>query len=343
LKHVGSGDAKVGTSARGDVSAVAWSPDGSLLATAGQDGVTRLWREDSGDLLRTLAAHTDGTYGLAWSPDGNHLATCGADHRVVVWETGKAESSVSIVAHAGPVMDVAWRDNDYIASCSSDRSVAVFQLLPSGGDATAEAGSLSVVHRYNGHAEEVNAVAWDDSGSLLASASDDCSAIVWAFRPDNTGGSAGSGAGSERGASASSLLHTLTGHTKEVYSMSWEPMLPAGGGGQQVASSRRLATCSFDCSVKVWDVVSGVVLHTLRSHRGMVYCVRYAPAGRFLASGSFDRCTKVWDAETGSLVRSYTGPAGVFDVAWHSDGARLAVAYADASVAVVNVVGSAGE
>ena len=63
----------------GDARVRAFSPDGKLLATAGDDFTIKLWRTSDGMLLRTIAGHTDSIARLKWSPDGRFLASGSRD------------------------------------------------------------------------------------------------------------------------------------------------------------------------------------------------------------------------------------------------------------------------
>ena len=61
---------------------------------------------------------------------------------------------------------------------------------------------------------------------------------------------------------------------------------------------RRLASASWDRTVKVWDAASGQEYVTLKGHTRPADCVAFSPDGRCLASASDDCTVKVWDART---------------------------------------------
>jgi hypothetical protein len=67
---------------RGAVYGIAFSPDGTRLATASWDGTAKVWEVASGRELRTLSGHTAAVEGIAFSPDGTRLATASADKTV---------------------------------------------------------------------------------------------------------------------------------------------------------------------------------------------------------------------------------------------------------------------
>ncbi len=75
---------------QGSVLAVAFSPDGKLLASGSRDKTVKLWNPATGELLRTITDHTGDVYDVVFAPKGNLMASAGRDKTIKLWDMPSA-------------------------------------------------------------------------------------------------------------------------------------------------------------------------------------------------------------------------------------------------------------
>src|SRR5438132_244392 len=155
---------------------VAWSPDGTRLASASNDGTVQVWGAANGGHVYAYRGHADRVNAVAWSPDGTRIASGSDDDTVQVWDAANGRHVYTYRGHADAVWGVAWSpDGTRIVSGSGN--------IDNGrGDTTAQvwdAANGGHILIYRGHSGPIWTVAWSPDGTRIASGSADKTSQVW--------------------------------------------------------------------------------------------------------------------------------------------------------------------
>ena len=113
-----------------EVRALAYSPDGSTLASGSRDNTVRLWDARSGEGLKTLEGHMDEVTSVAFSPDGFTLASGGEwhDRTVRLWDVRNVSGLQILEGHAEEVTSVAFSPDGFtLASGSEDGTMLLWE------------------------------------------------------------------------------------------------------------------------------------------------------------------------------------------------------------------------
>ena len=129
LVPIASKDPRIVLGRHAGVTALAFSPDGSMLAAASGDHTTVLWDVANRTHVRTLWGHREMIFDVAFSPDGEWIATGSLDYTVRIWET-RTGQSVAALPGKGPGMRVRWSPTgEYLAtSTHSARVIFLYKI-----------------------------------------------------------------------------------------------------------------------------------------------------------------------------------------------------------------------
>ncbi|MCG8574842.1 MAG: caspase family protein [Flavobacteriales bacterium] len=336
-----------------------FSPDGNYIAIPAENNAISVWNARSGRLHKKLKGYqnhdkTDGlqfSYSnwthagilkylslkkrLALSPDNQSVVVGNVDSVALQINLANGKIIQRFEGHSQAVIAFDFSpDGKVLATAGGDRKIILWDV---------ESGKE--IKRLYGHRELVFDLAFSSDGKQLLSAGWDAYMILWnleneteqyvnlnnvsayevGFSPDDLYLVSGDLDKNVRfyEADAKESFRNLIGHTSIVSDFDFN------------SDGTLMATASWDGKLKVWDVLSGMLVGKMAEHKGQVYSLCFDPLNRFIASGGGDNEIHLWDYKDRKLLGTLSGHStAVTALQITEDGKRLISASADGMIKV---------
>jgi WD40 repeat protein len=278
---------------------LAWSPDSTRVASAGQDGTVRLWCAIDGSALQVFDCGAQWVERVSWSPparrDRSALAAA-AGRSLLLWND-RGEPIGTWHEHDGSIADLTWQPNgNDIAACGY-------------GGVTIRGSRVGKPPRRLRYGGSCLTLAWSPDGRILASGNQDDAVHLWYVA-----------SGKE--------LH-MSGYACKVQNLSWDASsrLLASGGGQSVAV--------WNCGRKG---PAGTKPIMLDGHNGAVSALAFQHGGDVLASGAYDSAVALWQPRKScSPIAAVSMSDRISQLRWQPDDQGLYAADAQGVVIAANL------
>lgn len=276
------------------VRAIAFTPDGKHLASAGHDHTVRLWDTETGQLVTLFKGHKEQVSCLQISADGKQIISGSEDSTLKIWdlETGNCLKTIKTSLNPKTVLNA-------IAINSEQQFIFTGSTSVQGTIKRWHWQSGEMLDAVNAAFSGINSLAISSNGKKLVSGSGGKTIKIWSL---------------EKGLQDPLVIPNA--HMSDVLSLA--------------IRDRILISGSKDRTIKRWNLETGEEMrspHILKGHAGSIWDLAISPDGTKIASASGDFTVKLWSMETGKLLETLTGHTGeVRTVAFSSNSEMLASA-----------------
>ena len=291
------------------INAIALSPDGTKLATAGGDWIVRLWEVSTGKYINSLTGHPSAVNAVAFSPDGKILASAGSTLRL--WDADTGESLHTDSRDLGSIDRLAFSpDGKTLATGGGwDHTVHLWDV---------NTGTLRT--GLKGHTDKIRDMAFSPDGTTVITASSDKTMRLWNVKT-----------GTEKKSlpAPEDKIHPLVAANQMLKLLDQGIRPQSRDDVHSVKFSKdgtQLISISSDGSLHLWNVDTGryQLSSPLGAHTDWVRTLAFSPDSKNLVSdNAVEARARVWNTETFAQHAILTPPQDVIGLTFSPDFKKL--------------------
>jgi WD40 repeat protein len=328
----------------GSILAIAYSPDGQLLAASDSTGEIRIWgvnqhqiaHKEIGQCLFACRGHTNWVRAIAFSPDCRYLASSSDDLTISLWDLHAEGAQIRTFGAGIHSFGLSFSpDGRYLASASADARIYYWDVQQGvclRQFAGHQGWSMNVC--FHPHGDRLVSVGADGTVRLWDVASGNCDRIWhghtnWVttvdYSPDGKTILSGSLDGTLRlwDVAADTARQVLMGEGDEIWSARFSP------------DGKSIVSVGVSELVWIWRTSDGRCLHRLNGHSKRLWSVAVHPNGLQIATGGEDRSIRFWQMSDGKCLQALSGHANwCKSIAWSPDNQTVISASLDGLVRV---------
>jgi WD40 repeat protein len=305
------------------------APDGSWLASGGEDKVVRTWDVATGRPAAVYIGHSGFVRALAIAPDGTWFASGSQDNTIRIWDVATRRVRAVLRGHKDSVWALAIApDGTWLVSSGDDGAVRRWDVAT---------GRMTGV--LTSHGGQARPMAMAPDGAWVASASGETVRVTQVASGETAEFTTGESIYALAAAPDGSWLAVArVGAPVRLWDMArGEPLRDlagTAGGALAIPANGEWLASAGDDGVTIWSLATGALTATFTGHVGEVHGLAAAPDGAWVASAGTDSTIRVWDANRGEPARPAVAQAEVRSVAAPADGAWFVTAARGGAVAV---------
>lgn len=268
---------KAATEAEQPILALAFSADGTHLASSGNFATIHSWDAETGAAVACYAGHQGPVSAVVFGPEGT-LLSAAADKTAVLWELNPGWKLERVI---GSIDDTAMLSNRVVALDFSPDGT----LLAAGSGEPSRSGEIKIFNVADGalkqtiadaHADSVFGIDFSPDGRLVASAGADKYVRIFEV-------------------ATGKLVQSLEGHTDHVLGVSWR------------SDGKVLASCGADRTVRTWNALNGDRIRTIGGFGKQVSSVRFVGESHNTLAAGGDKLVRLQNTDNGQTIRNYPG------------------------------------